>query len=270
MFHIDVYRALAIEQQLFELSTASEQEHIITSVLKQSAVLPCRAVLLITDPEQVMWYKITDFGQSPLSVGKSLITKDSRISVAYYSFDHGYSPAKWDLQIDDVRLADAARYQCHVVERNGQISARSNVKLVVEDVTVHIQPSDVLVSVGDKTEFSCNFTGQYRVRRNKVTWLKDGKPLLSDASHMTISTELPNATVAVLQILASRSTDSGSYRCTDGYHVQSKEVKLYLRDGNLHQSIQSLSSSNSTNIFSSFRTVFLLYTVSFLICFFFK
>ena len=53
MFHIDVYRALAIEQQLFELSTASEQEHIITSVLKQSVVLPCRAVLLITDPERV-------------------------------------------------------------------------------------------------------------------------------------------------------------------------------------------------------------------------
>jgi hypothetical protein len=81
---------------------------------------------------QVMWYKITNAGQSSLSVGKSLISKDPRISVAYYSFDHGLSPAKWDLQINDVRLSDAARYQCHVVERNGRISARSNVKLVVE------------------------------------------------------------------------------------------------------------------------------------------
>lgn len=79
-----------------------------------------------------MWYKITNVGQSPLSVGKALITKDPRITVAYYSFDHGLSPAKWDLHISDVRLTDAARFQCHVVERNGRISARSNVKLVVE------------------------------------------------------------------------------------------------------------------------------------------
>jgi hypothetical protein len=40
------------------------------------------------------------------------------------------------------------------------------------DIIVQIQPSDVLVSLGDETEFSCNFTGQHRVRREKVTWLK--------------------------------------------------------------------------------------------------
>ena len=79
-----------------------------------------------------MWYKITNTDQSPLSVGKYLITKDPRISVAHYSFDHGLSPVKWDLHITDVRLSDAARYQCHVVEKNGRISARSNVKLDVE------------------------------------------------------------------------------------------------------------------------------------------
>jgi hypothetical protein len=79
-----------------------------------------------------MWYKITNSGQSPLSVGKYLITKDPRISVSYYSFDHGFSPAKWDLHITDVRLTDTAHYQCHVVEKDGQISARSNVKLIVE------------------------------------------------------------------------------------------------------------------------------------------
>lgn len=81
---------------------------------------------------QVMWYKITDMGLSSISVGKHLITKDPRISVAHYSFDHGLSPAKWDLYITDVRLSDAARYQCHVIQKNGHVSARSNVKLVVE------------------------------------------------------------------------------------------------------------------------------------------
>ena len=49
--------------------------------------------------------------------------------------------------------------------------------LSILDIIVDIQPSDVLVSVGDKTQFSCNFTGQHRVRREKVTWLK-GKSLL--------------------------------------------------------------------------------------------
>jgi hypothetical protein len=40
------------------------------------------------------------------------------------------------------------------------------------DILVDIQPIDVYVSIGDKTQFSCNFTGEHRVRREKVTWLK--------------------------------------------------------------------------------------------------
>lgn len=83
-----------------------------------------------------MWYKITETGQASLSVGKYLITKDPRLSVAHFSYDHGLSPPKWDLYITDVRLADAARYQCHVIEKNGHVSARTNVKLVVEGNTM--------------------------------------------------------------------------------------------------------------------------------------
>jgi hypothetical protein len=79
-----------------------------------------------------MWYKLTDAGQSTLSVGKHLITKDSRYSVAYYSIDHGFSPAKWDLYITNVRLSDAADYQCHVVTKDSRKSTRSNVKLIVD------------------------------------------------------------------------------------------------------------------------------------------
>ncbi|CAF3854204.1 unnamed protein product [Rotaria sp. Silwood2] len=253
------HHTLAIEQQPFELSTVTEQEHTITSVLMQSVILPCKAILLIMEPERVMWYKITDSGQSPLSVGKYLITKDPRISVAYYSFDHGLSPAKWDLHITDIRLPDAARYQCHVTQKDGRISARSNVKLVVEDIIISIQPSDVLISIGDKTEFSCNFTGQHRIRRDKITWLKDGKPLTSDASHITTSAELPNVTVTVLHIIASHPSDSGSYRCSDGHSAQSKEAKLYLRDGNLHTFLRSLSSSTTISKFFSYRTVVCLF-----------
>jgi len=139
----------------------------------QSVILPCKAVLPHIEPEQVMWYKLINPGQSStLSVGKHLITKDSRFSVAYYSVDHGFSPAKWDLHITNVRLSDAAHYQCHVRTKDNRKSPRSNVKLVVEDIIIDIQPVDVLVSIGDTTQFSCNFTGEHRVRREKVTWLK--------------------------------------------------------------------------------------------------
>jgi hypothetical protein len=40
------------------------------------------------------------------------------------------------------------------------------------DIIVDIQPIDVYVSIGDTTKFSCNFTGEHRVRREKVTWFK--------------------------------------------------------------------------------------------------
>ncbi len=80
-----------------------------------------------------MWYKLINPGlPSTLSVGKHLITKDSRFSVAYYSVDHGFSPAKWDLHITSVRLSDAAQYQCHVITKDSRNSTRSNVKLIVE------------------------------------------------------------------------------------------------------------------------------------------
>lgn len=145
------------------------------------------------------------------------------------------------------------------------------------DVIVNIQPSDVLVSVGDKTQFTCNFTGQHRVRREKVTWLKgkhierrkkmlklrifffpDGKPIQSDSSHITTAAELPNATVTILHIIASRPSDSGSYRCSDGSTAHSREAKLYLRDGPFHTFLRSLATSSSSMKFDSSRTVFCL------------
>lgn len=96
--------------------------------------------------------------------------------------------------------------------------------------------------------------------------MADGQPLLSDASRITTATELPNATITVLHIVASRPSDRGSYRCSDGYSAQSKEAKLYLRDGSLHTFLRSLSSSSSTlpAKFSFSRTVFCLYIFLFL------
>ena len=178
----------------------------------------------------MIWYKLINSGQSStLSVSNQLITKDSRFSVAYYSIDRGFSPAKWDLHITNVRLSDAAHYQCHVTTKDNRKSIRSNVKLVVEgkerktfectcghahiymyidtqsasmrntyerssylldrrdnharvkslsldrhllDILVDIHPTNAYVSIGDPAEFSCNFTGQHRVRSENVTWLK--------------------------------------------------------------------------------------------------
>lgn len=50
---IGTYLAQAIDQQSFELSTTFEQDYTITSVLMQSVVLPCKAILLVMEPEQV-------------------------------------------------------------------------------------------------------------------------------------------------------------------------------------------------------------------------
>lgn len=82
-----------------------------------------------------MWYKLTNPGQATINVGKQLITKDYRLSVDYYSVNHGFSPAKWDLHITNIRLSDAANYQCHVVSKDNHKSTRSNVKLIVEGKT---------------------------------------------------------------------------------------------------------------------------------------
>ena len=88
----------------------------------------------------------------------------------------------------------------------------------------------------------------------------DGKPLQLDGSRITTSTEFPNATLTVLHIVSSRPSDRGSYRCSDGHSAQSREAKLYVRDGNLHTFFRSLSSSTSNSKYSSSRTVFFVYT----------
>lgn len=245
------HRAVAVEQK------SIEQEYTVTSVPMQSVVLPCKAILPHKEPERVIWYKLFQPGHSStLSVNRVLITKDSRFSVAYYSVDHGFSPAKWDLHITNIRVSDAAVYQCHVTLKDNQKSSRSNVKLHIEDIIVDIQPIDVLVSIGETTQFSCNFTGEHRVRREKVTWLKDGKPLVADSTRVTTSTEYPNVTMTTLKILASHVNDSGSYRCSNGHGAKSKEAKLYLRDTNQQVSARSLSSSSSISILFLNRTVF--------------
>jgi hypothetical protein len=101
--------------------------------------------------------------------------------------------------------------------------------------------------------------------------LIDGKPLLVDATRVTTSTELPNVTVTTLQIVASRPSDGGSYRCSDGHSAQSKEAKLYLRDTNQQTYLRSLSSSSSSSSSSipisssACRTVFYLFILP---CFF--
>jgi hypothetical protein len=94
-------------------------------------------------------------------------------------------------------------------------------------------------------------------------FLIDGKPLITDATRVTTSNELPNVTVTTLQIVASHLNDSGSYRCSDGHSAQSKEARLYLRDTNQQIFLRSLSSSTSISSLLAFRTVFYLFIFHF-------
>lgn len=57
IFHIGAHQIVAIEQQPFELTTGTEQEYTIASVLTQSVILPCKAILLIMEPERVKYEK---------------------------------------------------------------------------------------------------------------------------------------------------------------------------------------------------------------------
>jgi hypothetical protein len=148
------------------------------------------------------------------------------------------------------------------------------------DIVVHIQSTDLLISVGERAKFTCNFTGEHRVRQEDIAWLKgktnetlrigidsvcslDDQPLVADATRVITSTQqLANVTVITLEILASRPSDTGSYRCSYGHGVQSKEARLYLRDVNQPVQLRSLSSSSVTSTASMsaiFRTVFYLF-----------
>ena len=129
-----------------------------------------------------------------------------------------------------------------------------------------IEPNSPVTSPGNIVSDENRSLGwKVNVRASKIdVYLLsiDGKPLISDGVRQTTSTELPNVTVTVLHIVASRPSDSGRYRCSDGHSLQSKEAKLSLRDGHLHSFLRSLSSVSSPSIFSSsFRTVLSLFIV---------
>lgn len=57
------------------------------------------------------------------------------MGVTHYSHAYGFSPAKWDLHITNIRISDAALYQCHVTFKDNKKSIRSNVKLHIEGRT---------------------------------------------------------------------------------------------------------------------------------------
>jgi hypothetical protein len=40
------------------------------------------------------------------------------------------------------------------------------------DIRIDIQPMIVRAFLGDATQLSCHFTGEYRVQRDQLSWLK--------------------------------------------------------------------------------------------------
>lgn len=120
------------------------------------------------------------------------------------------------------------------------------------------------MSTGDSARFSCYFTGKHPVQAEDITWLQgidqifipldsksffllDDQPVKVDAIRVITATQLINMTVSHLHIETSRISDSGSYRCSDGNHAQSREARLYLQDLNEQILFRSLSSSSMSN-----------------------
>ena len=74
------------------------------------------------------------------------------------------------------------------------------------DIVVHIQSTDLLISVGERAKFTCNFTGEHRVRQEDIAWLK-GK------TNVTLRTGIR------CSLLARRSTARG--RCNPCDNIDS-------------------------------------------------
>ena len=81
----------------------------------------------------------------------------------------------------------------------------------------------------------------------------------NDPTRVITTADLNNMTMSSLQIINSKSNDSGSYRCFDGQHALSREAKLYIKDVNDDMLLGSISSSlSSIACLWSYRTVFLV------------
>lgn len=55
-FSLGYQQAVATDPESFELSATFEQEETVTSVLMQSVILPCKAILLVMEPERVKFF----------------------------------------------------------------------------------------------------------------------------------------------------------------------------------------------------------------------
>ena len=147
------------------------------------------------------------------------------------------------------------------------------------DLLIDIQPLNIHVTQGDPAQFSCSFSGEHRVQREGVVWLKgivvlcvvdaqlclssspflvclDGRAIEADGNRVITITELVNVTLTTLQLVACRTSDRGSYRCTDGRFGQSREAKLYLQDTSEQIFLRSISSFSPRTVVSLFVFIF--------------
>ncbi|GFO46282.1 hemicentin-1 [Plakobranchus ocellatus] len=168
----------------------------------------------------VTWRRLP--GTAPLTIGPKSWTHDLRVQA-----EHVPNSSQWNLVIERVTLADAGQYECQVSRRRSAL--RHLVTLVVKGIEIS---GDNLVRIGAKLSLTCN-ASLVDVAAERVSWWKDGKPLVLDKEnrfkvHTRVSsTGFTSGIISSkLDLRDARASDSGVYLCRSTERAQMAGVKV--------------------------------------------
>ncbi|KAI8793263.1 muscle M-line assembly protein unc-89 [Biomphalaria glabrata] len=177
---------------------------------------------------QVVWRKLPQ--SAPLTIGSKSWTRDKRIHS-----EHVPNSSQWNLVVENVTVSDAGQYECHVSKRKSQL--RHRVSLIVKAKPVPQLPrieigGENLLRSGETLQLTCNAT-LVDVSSERITWLKDGKPLLAEKDErfsiyttMTVNSQGMGSISSKLDIKDVRVGDSGVYLCRSTERAQMAGVKV--------------------------------------------
>ncbi|XP_055879393.1 zwei Ig domain protein zig-8-like isoform X4 [Biomphalaria glabrata] len=222
MFFIDVSRA----RPLVTLPSMMDVSDSVTYDEGEMAVLFCSVDNL--GDHTVVWRKLPQ--SAPLTIGSKSWTRDKRIHS-----EHVPNSSQWNLVVENVTVSDAGQYECHVSKRKSQL--RHRVSLIVKAKPVPQLPrieigGENLLRSGETLQLTCNAT-LVDVSSERITWLKDGKPLLAEKDErfsiyttMTVNSQGMGSISSKLDIKDVRVGDSGVYLCRSTERAQMAGVKV--------------------------------------------
>ncbi|XP_054166069.1 cell adhesion molecule Dscam2-like [Oppia nitens] len=133
------------------------------------------------------------------------------------------------LVINEVQSYHSGKWIC--ASNNSVGEEKVSIKLmVISTIVVHIEPALLVADIGKGVNFNCSFTGT--PHNYHVVWLKDGRPLITDA----FSGALNDGRVRLIQptLLSIRNVireDAGCYQCVVQSEFESSQATCQLKLG---------------------------------------